>query len=222
MTFYYDELRDTHQANTYPVEPYLYGIPSKEKEQTTHVVFSPSFADARPTSTKSWFYRFENLRHIDGMENLNTTKVTDMSSMFSYCSSLKSIDVSRFDTSKVENMDFMFHSCSSLAELDLSNFTISPGCETYSMLGSCLHALPSVRKINKKSAQYGSTGRAPCRSAPRQSPRRPPTACGWNMKATASCTSPTVSRWGTRMPARSTSPTERTRTRSTSTTKTAT
>lgn len=86
MTFYYDEFKDTHQAKTYLVEPNLHGIPSEEKEQTTHVVFSPSFADARPTSTRSWFYRFWNLQHIDGMENLNTSEVTDMSSMFAYCS----------------------------------------------------------------------------------------------------------------------------------------
>ena len=94
MTFYYDELRGTHQANTYAVEPYLYGIPLKEKEQTTYVLFSPSFADARPTTTRSWFYRFENLQHINGMENLNTSDVTDMSYMFAYCSSLDSVDVS--------------------------------------------------------------------------------------------------------------------------------
>ena len=34
--------------------------------------------------------------------------------MFSYCSSLKSIDLSSFNTSNVKVMDFMFDNCSSL------------------------------------------------------------------------------------------------------------
>ena len=38
MTFYYDEFKDTHQAKTYLVEPNLHGIPSEEKEQTTHAL----------------------------------------------------------------------------------------------------------------------------------------------------------------------------------------
>ena len=156
MTFYYDELRDTHQANTYPIKPFLWGIPSKEKGQVTHALFSPSFADARPTSTMSWFYMFWNLKHIDGMENLNTSEVTDMSSMFAYCSSLDSIDVSRFDTSKVEDMEGMFYACSSLAELDLSSFDISQGCATSTLLKDCtslrrLHVSPSMARLSEYS-----------------------------------------------------------------------
>ena len=159
MTFYYDEFRDTHQANTYLVEPYLYGIPSKEKEQTTHVQFSSSFADARPTSTKSWFYRFWNLRHIDGMENLKTSEVTDMSMMFAYCSSLDSVDVSRFDTSKVEDMEGMFYACSSLTELDLSSFDISHGCGTSTLLKDCtrlrqLHVSHSMARLSEYSCPH--------------------------------------------------------------------
>ena len=156
MTFYYDELRDTHQANTYPIKPFLWGIPSKEKGQVTHALFSPSFADARPTSTMSWFYMFWKLKHIDGMENLNTSEVTSMLSMFAYCSSLDNIDVSRFDTSKVEDMEGMFYACSSLAELDLSSFDISQGCATSTLLKDCtslrrLHVSPSMARLSEYS-----------------------------------------------------------------------
>ena len=159
MTFYYDELRDTHQANTYPIEPFLWGIPSKEKGQVTHALFSPSFADARPTSTMSWFYMFWKLKHIDGMENLNTSEVTSMLSMFAYCSSLDSIDVSRFDTSKVEDMEGMFYACSSLAELDLSSFDISQGCATSTLLKDCtslrrLHVSPSMARLSEYSCPH--------------------------------------------------------------------
>ena len=130
--------------------------PSKEKGQVTHALFSPSFADARPTSTMSWFYMFWKLKHIDGMENLNTSEVTSMLSMFAYCSSLDSIDVSRFDTSKVEDMEGMFYACSSLAELDLSSFDISQGCATSTLLKDCtslrrLHVSPSMARLSEYS-----------------------------------------------------------------------
>ena len=43
-----------------------------------------------------------------------------MSSMFYDCSSLTSLDLSKWDTSKVTNMNNMFNNCSSLETLDLS------------------------------------------------------------------------------------------------------
>ena len=48
--------------------------------------------------------------------------VTDINYLFSYCSSLKTLDLSSFDTSNVTNMGFMFASCSDLTTLDLSSF----------------------------------------------------------------------------------------------------
>jgi len=42
--------------------------------------------------------------------------------MFSYCSSLKEINIKNFDTLNVENMEGMFIGSSSLISLDLSNF----------------------------------------------------------------------------------------------------
>ena len=47
-----------------------------------------------------------------------------MSSMFYYCSSLKSLpDISNWNTTKVTTMSFMFNSCSSITSLpDISNW----------------------------------------------------------------------------------------------------
>lgn len=57
--------------------------------------------------------------------DFDTSNVTSMNSMFSYCSKLTSLNLSNFDTSKVTNMNYMFQDCSSLNKLDLSNFNIS-------------------------------------------------------------------------------------------------
>ena len=43
--------------------------------------------------------------------------------MFSYCSSLKKLDLSNFNTENVWTMDNMFCGCSKLKELNISNFS---------------------------------------------------------------------------------------------------
>ena len=55
------------------------------KDNITQVVFDASFANARPTSCYAWFQNFNKLEHIEGIENLNTANVTDMSCMFGHC-----------------------------------------------------------------------------------------------------------------------------------------
>jgi surface protein len=50
---------------------------------------------------------------------------------------LTTLDVSNFDTSKVTNMSQMFRWCSGLTELDLSSFDMSKVAETTYMLAAC-------------------------------------------------------------------------------------
>ena len=95
---------------------------SDEAINITHVIFDGSFAEAKPSTTASWFGDFENLQAIDGITNLNTCGVTSMYRMFAGCSSLASLDVSHFNTSNVTYLESMFSNCSSLTSLDVSNF----------------------------------------------------------------------------------------------------
>ena len=93
-----------------------------QKRKIKKVVFDASFANARPTSCCLWFADCFYLTEIEGIENLNTEKVTNMVSMFSGCSALTSLDVSNFNTQNVEDMSIMFEYCSALSSLDLSKF----------------------------------------------------------------------------------------------------
>ena len=95
---------------------------STQKDDINKVVFDASFANARPTSCYKWFDGCANLTDIEGIENLNTEKVTNMGSMFSACYVLTSLDVSNFNTQNVENMNDMFWNCLSLTSLNVSNF----------------------------------------------------------------------------------------------------
>ena len=92
------------------------------KNNITQVVFDASFANARPTSCYAWFQNFNKLEHIEGIENLNTANVTDMSCMFLGCLRIYSLDVTHFNTANVKDMNSMFFSCNGLSSLDVTNF----------------------------------------------------------------------------------------------------
>ena len=111
-----------------PAEAYDLNVKSNDpgwrtqKGNIKKVVFDASFANARPTSCYLWFADCFYLTEIEGIENLNTEKVTNMVAMFSGCYALTSLDVSNFNTQNVEDMSIMFESCSALSSLDLSKF----------------------------------------------------------------------------------------------------
>ena len=88
------------------------------RDDIRSVTIDPSFKNySGLTSTKCMFYGLGNMTQIDGLENLNTENVTDMSSMFQDCSSLKSLDVSTFKTENVTNMLNMFCQCDNLEQI---------------------------------------------------------------------------------------------------------
>ena len=83
------------------------------------------------------FCNFRKLTEIENINLLDTSNVTNMSSMFSYCSSLTSLDVSNFNTSNVTDMDKMFEYCSNLINLDLSSFDTSNVTNMHCMFDDC-------------------------------------------------------------------------------------
>lgn len=86
------------------------------------VVFEESFKKFKPTTLSSFFEELKSLTSISGLENLNTTHVTDMSKMFYNCYKLNSLNLSQFNTGNVEKMNEMFYNCHELNSLDLSAF----------------------------------------------------------------------------------------------------
>ncbi len=140
LTFYYDSQRSTRTGITYNLntgdntpgwsEGYKgFGI--------SQVVFDPSFAAARPTSTYKWFYCMANLRSFTGLDYLNTEEVTTMVNMFSICKSLTDLDLSSFNTTNVTTMFLMFSFCESLKTIDLSSFNTSNVTNMSHVFWSC-------------------------------------------------------------------------------------
>ena len=107
------------------------------------VVFDASFANARPTTCYNWFNNFEKLTTIEGIEYLNTEKVTNMRCMFYGCSSLASLNLTSFNTAEVTDMSFMFYGCYALASLDVSKFNTAKVTGMREMFHYC-YALTSL------------------------------------------------------------------------------
>lgn len=140
LTFYYDNQRSSHDGTTYDLNTGSHDAGwdrDGTKSYVTKVVFDPSFAGARPTSTYGWFYDMRNLQSIEGMSYLNTSEVTNMGWMFYFCLNLKSLDVSQFNTAKVTTMTCMFEACNYITTFDLSNWTTSNVTEMGSMFSQC-------------------------------------------------------------------------------------
>ena len=158
LTFYYDANKATRTGTVYGINdkrkddtivPAWAGTDDDPNERITKVVFDSSFKDYRPATTNSWFFFCSKLTEFEGMSNLITDQVTDMSHMFFWCSSLTSLDVSNFNTGNVTNMYGMFYECEKLTSLNVSNFNTANVTDMESMF-FCCSALTSldVSKFN--------------------------------------------------------------------------
>ena len=140
LTFYYDNRRLSRTGTTYDLNKGT-NYPGWKNDGTnakvTTVVFDPKFTDVRPTTTASWFYDMQNLQSITGISYLNTTEVTNMSTMFFNCSKLTSLDLSSFNTAKVTAMNSMFSGCSGLTSLNLSGFNTAKVTNMSNMFNKC-------------------------------------------------------------------------------------
>ena len=112
------------------------------------VVFEESFKKFKPTTLSSFFKELKSLTSIIGLENLNTTHVTDMSKMFYNCYNLNSLNLSQFNTGNVEKMNEMFYNCHELNSLDLSAFNTTKVNNMYRMFYYCFAKTIDLSSFN--------------------------------------------------------------------------
>ena len=91
--------------------------------------------DTSSVTDMSSMFRFCGVNELD-LSNFDTHNVTDMDSMFAGCSA-SSLDLRSFNTRKVKRMKSMFACCDSLKELDLSSFIIQQDTITSGMFIGC-------------------------------------------------------------------------------------
>ena len=139
LTFYYDDQKTTR--NGMSVGPFAAETDrgwDEYKGNINTAIFDDSFANCSTiTSTAYWFASCYNSLTIQGLNNLKTDNVTDMTMMF-HSTWLKDIDVSGFNTSKVTSMRNMFSACS-MSSLDVSNFNTENVTDFNGMFSSNSH-----------------------------------------------------------------------------------
>ena len=83
-----------------------------------------NFDTSKVTNMSNMFSGMRSLTTLN-ISSFNTSKVTNMGGMFSFTSNLTSLNLSNFDTSQVTDMGSMFSEMSNLSSLNLSNFDTS-------------------------------------------------------------------------------------------------
>ena len=113
LTYYYDGKINSRSGVTEVYDPNATRF-SGYKNDVQKAVIDPSMQDASLTSTKAMFYDLRFMTSIEGMENLNTSGVTNMEEMFENCMQIETLDITSFDVSNVTNFMLMFSQCTHL------------------------------------------------------------------------------------------------------------
>ena len=162
LTYYYDDQRSS-RPKTEIYDPYNTRF-KDYAEDVRKGKIDISMKDAPLTSTEYMFYgnyyfscstsgftetwtshtiELYNMTEIEGLENLNTGEVTDMSCMFLGCSALRTIDFGKVDTRNVTDMRSMFSGCYNLTSLNITSFNTAKVTNMSSMFYGC-SSLPSI------------------------------------------------------------------------------
>ncbi len=127
LTFYYDTQKANRKGTVYQLNK-GYAIPKwhngrfADNDTCNTIIIDKSFKSARPTSCYGWFAGFKKVKEILGIENLNTSEVTNMKGMFYACNSITNLNLSNFNTTNVTDMIEMFSEMINITSLDLSSF----------------------------------------------------------------------------------------------------
>jgi surface protein len=106
------------------------------KWDMSNVIYQDSYGELSVLGDKGMFENCNSLVSLQLPKNIN--KLTRLTSMFSDCRSLTSLDVRNIDTSKVEYFYYMFAGCSSLTNIiGIENFVTSNAKGMGSMFASC-------------------------------------------------------------------------------------
>ena len=97
------------------------------------------YLNTKNVTNFSGMFQSTKISNIQALENWDTSKSENFSSMFNYCELLTSINaLKNWNVSKVKDFSYMFNECSSLKDIKpLENWNVSNGKSLHSMLALC-------------------------------------------------------------------------------------
>ena len=96
------------------------------------------------------FYNCKSLTSLNFNSYKRTINIYNLASMFTYCESLTSLDITNFDISTISDTSRMFEGCHSLISLDLSNFSSIHLSNCQKMFSDC----PNLIYVDLRNAHY--------------------------------------------------------------------
>lgn len=96
------------------------------------------------TTVNLMFSNCFSLEEIEGIENFDTSNVTNFGSMFATCRNLKQLDIKNFITDNATNFSSMFTNCQNLQTLDLGGWQT----ENVNTLASMFNGCTNLKSIN--------------------------------------------------------------------------
>lgn len=116
---------------------------SWDTNTSTVIVSTPASFFYLPEDASFMFCNFKNLEDIENLMCVNTSRVIDMTSMFSAANCdtcyLRTIDLRHFDTQNVAVFKSMFDGQKSLTSLDLSRLDTSSSTDLSYMFRNCVN-----------------------------------------------------------------------------------
>ena len=107
------------------------------------------------TSCSNMFKGFSLITAINNIDRLNIDSATNISSMFSGCSSLKSLNLSSWNTKSIKNSSSLFENCTALESVgDLSSWNTSSITTMSSMFKNC----ESLKQLNVSGWSFSTAG----------------------------------------------------------------
>ncbi len=113
--------------------------------------YPQSATSGRPEKVQSARYMFADMTSLTAVDFttffFSGNQIQDLSNMFSGCSALKELDMSRFYTKSATNLNSMFADCTNLTALDLSHFKTDKVTQMVWMFQNC----KSLAEVNVSS-----------------------------------------------------------------------
>lgn len=133
LTIRYDQ-QSAAFADAFLLEDITSGI----KDATTKVILHESLKDYEPATLANLFSSMVKLEEIKGLDNINTSLLTDVSFMFQNCKSLTEINLNGFDIKNVSAAFGMFQGCGELTTIVCdSDYTHLAGMISFAMFDGC-------------------------------------------------------------------------------------
>ncbi len=115
--------------------------------------------DTSQVKSFAWMFLCTKIKKITFADNINTSKVTNMQSMFANCSSLTTItNFDKFSFASAVNINSMFIGCKSLTSIEFNDEPITSVVNLYNMFANCVSLTEidvSMFNINNATTIYG-------------------------------------------------------------------